>query len=408
MNEHIERLYQPVTLGNGVQLPDRFVMAPMSIEGAASNGEPTGEDLEFWQRRAATASLLITGETNVGLHGMSTDNQLGLFDSTFAGFKKMATVMKSKGNRAILQLFHAGAKGATSYRTDGIAWGPSDLDASVMGYPVTGMSESEIEKLIKDFGHATELAIQAGFDGVEVSANFYLMYNFFSRFFNRRTDKWGGQSIETRSAFTLAVLDEVQRVIDEQAPKTFILGLRVRPENYAATGTTSDTNSGEVNHTLSDTEYLLNEALKRNVAYVHTLQWGPQAYKRNSQIGFAGLNNNLEIKKLINGRVPLIVNGGIIDKATMVDSLYYGDLFSVAMLALVDPDAKDKVATGQTLNYKISSALKLPKNLYHQGGSIALASPMVAKENPTLVQGVEISKEQPSEPTDATTGASAK
>lgn len=70
------------------------------------------------------------------------------------------------------------------------------------------------------------------FDGIELSVNFYCLYAFFSHYFNKRTDKWGG-SLENRSRFILAVLDEIRSIITKQNPE--LLG-KVAQEVEATSG----------------------------------------------------------------------------------------------------------------------------------------------------------------------------
>lgn len=78
---------------------------------------------------------------------------------------------------------------------------------------------------------STRRAIQAGFDGVEVSsAQRLLIQTFFSTFSNKRTDSYGCQTLFNRSKLTLAVLQAVQQVIKQEAPDGFIFGFRATPE----------------------------------------------------------------------------------------------------------------------------------------------------------------------------------
>lgn len=398
MNTKYKKIYEPITLPNGVTLPNRFAVAPMSIEGADITGAPTKEDINFWERRADTAALLITGETSVSLYGMTSEHQLGIFDSNFESWKKLAQAMKSKGNKAIVQLFHGGYKGKTSYQKLGAAYGPSNLDESVMGYSISALTDEQIHELIYEFGHATELLIDAGFDGLELSANFYMLYSFFSRYFNRRTDKWGKESLATRSALDLAILDEIEKVVKQKNAKDFIIGVRFRPEDLAVTRNMSQVEHGEINHTLDDTIYLINEMLKRHIDYIHSMGWGGSgAYKKQEKLGSQHRNISLTLKKAINGRVPLIVNGGIINADEMLDSLNYGDIFSIGTLAIVEPDAKNKIFEDQELNYQIQKDAALPKRLSYRADSFAAANPVIAKSNPQLLN---------ENSTDASTGAS--
>ena len=80
------------------------------------------------------------------------------------------------------------------------------------------------------FGPATRRAIAAGFDGVELrGAHGFLLQNFLSPCYNKRTDEWGGP-LENRLRFPLAVVREAQRVIQGQATRPFLLGYRLSPE----------------------------------------------------------------------------------------------------------------------------------------------------------------------------------
>lgn len=392
MQEKFQSLYEPIKLPNGLELPNRFVVAPMSIEGADKNGAPTMEDVNFWKRRADTAALLITGETSISLYGMTSEHQLGLFDSNLDAFKKMTAAMKSKGNKAIVQMFHGGFKAQTSYEKLGSAYGPSALDTDILGYPLTELTDEQIQLIIKQFGHATELAIEAGFDGIELSANFYLLYSFFSRYYNKRQDKWGAASLATRSALDLAVLDEMIKIIKAEAPKDFILGVRFRPEDYVVTRNMSKSDGGEVNHTLDDTIYLMHEMMKRPIDYIHSMGWGGAgAYKKLEKIVDQHRQVTGTMKKEIDGKVPLIVNGGIVNAEDMLDSLNYGDMFSFASLAVVEPDVKNKIAQGQDLSLKIGEDACLPKLLSYRADSFVSANPKIAEANPELTGNTDVS-----------------
>ena len=77
---------------------------------------------------------------------------------------------------------------------------------------VRGLRKEEIDTLVDDFGHAVELARQAGFDCVEIHAGHgYLISQFLSPYTNHRHDEYGG-SLENRMRFMQKVIRRVLEV----------------------------------------------------------------------------------------------------------------------------------------------------------------------------------------------------
>jgi 2,4-dienoyl-CoA reductase (NADPH2) len=69
----------------------------------------------------------------------------------------------------------------------------------------------EIEGIVDKFASAAERAKKAGFEGVDINAaSSHLFHNFFSPFWNRRDDIYGG-SVENRARFLVQVIQEIKR-----------------------------------------------------------------------------------------------------------------------------------------------------------------------------------------------------
>jgi N-ethylmaleimide reductase len=86
------------------------------------------------------------------------------------------------------------------------------------------MTEAEVKSTIQEYTHAAELAIQAGFDGVELhAANGYLMEQFLNPLSNNRTDSFGGTP-EKRMRFVLEIAKGVANKIGKEK-----VGIRVSP-----------------------------------------------------------------------------------------------------------------------------------------------------------------------------------
>ena len=77
------------------------------------------------------------------------------------------------------------------------------------------MTVEHIQQTIGDYCRAAQLAMQIGFDGVEIHAgNGYLPEQFLSSNINKRQDAYGG-SPERRCQFVFELMAEVAKVIGE-------------------------------------------------------------------------------------------------------------------------------------------------------------------------------------------------
>jgi len=92
------------------------------------------------------------------------------------------------------------------------------------------MTNDDILRIIKDFAYSTELSLKAGYDGIEIhAANNCLIQQFYSGYYNKRNDEWGG-SLEKRMRFSLEVVDACYYIRDKYNKTDFIIGYILSPE----------------------------------------------------------------------------------------------------------------------------------------------------------------------------------
>ena len=216
MSQH--NLTDTITFRRGLTIPNRIALAPMQSQSALEGGYASNDTIRYYNHRSKAAGLLITefhyvSESGGPAYMPGYPSQMGIYsDVHLEGAKKIAQALKKDGNKAVMQIHHGGRMAIGRFINHQDVVAPSDLPRK---FPVRALTESEIEEIIADFGHATKRAIEAGFDGVEIhGANHYLLQQFFSVLTNHRTDKWGG-SLENRMRFPLAVVREVKRVVAE-------------------------------------------------------------------------------------------------------------------------------------------------------------------------------------------------
>ena len=340
MNEKFKKLFEEVRLPNGAVLKNRFAMSPMVVNGSSYEGNIGNDDIKYFERRSDVGGLIISGASSVTPDGNAFGYGLGIYDdSQIDGWKKMAEVMKSKGNKALVQIFHPGYQAAYTYKDKGVVYGPSDMDASFLEYPVTGMTKDQIEEAINQFVQAARRAIEAGFDGVEIhGANHYFIQQFFSKKSNSRTDEFGG-SIENRARLALEIVKSVKEYVKKHAKLDFIIGYRLSPEEI------HEENPG---YLLEDSLYLINEVVKLGVDYIHTSLWGSRGYANEASLGeYKGQAINKVIKSLLDNRAILIGAGDMTSPEKILEATEYVDVAAMASLAIIDPDAKNKIYEGR-------------------------------------------------------------
>ncbi|MCP1771591.1 2,4-dienoyl-CoA reductase-like NADH-dependent reductase (Old Yellow Enzyme family) [Neisseria perflava] len=200
--------------------------------------------------------------------GKAFVGELGAFaESQLDSLTESANIIKGQGAKAILQLHHGGYQAVDEAIGSLEKIAPSDVpaDTSSTGSPTSparAMTAAEIEATIAAFGRAADLAIRAGFDGVEIhGANGYLLQQFVSGHFNRRSDEWGG-SVENRLRFPLAVVDAVTAAKARHGRDDFIIGYRFSPEEPQPEGIT-----------MTDTFALIDALKQKPLQYLHVSLW---------------------------------------------------------------------------------------------------------------------------------------
>lgn len=344
------QLTDHVTLRHGTTLNNRLVMAPMQTHSGLKGGFASEDTIQYYSARSQAAGMLITEFHYVSENGGPAyvpgyPEQLGVYsDAHLEGLRKTAQALKKDGNKAILQIHHAG-RAAVGRHVNGLdVVAPSAIEFAFLDYPVRELTLAEIDDIILDFGKATKRAIDAGFDGVEIhGANHYLIQQFFSKLSNLRTDKWGG-SLDKRMAFPLAVVKEVKTIVDEYAPKGFIVGYRISPEEL---------HGEEVGYDYKDAISLISEVIKYGLDYIHLSLWaGYNSKPKNNEKSYSQL-----FKQILDDETKLLIVGEVFGEESAADAVEnYADLIAVARGTLLDPNFTKKIieGKGESIIHKIS------------------------------------------------------
>lgn len=336
----MKKLTDTVTFRHGATIKSRTCQTPM-LTNSGLDGKVTDDTLKYYNARSDSAGMVLVEYTYVTKAGGPSRSwakdrtQLAIYDDSFMeGHKKLAQALKKEGNKAILQLVHSGREANWADKYGETAQIPSAVDYPWIDWPLHELTEEETWGIVKDFGKATKRAIDCGYDGVEIhGANHYLIQEFFSAFSNKRNDYFGG-SLEKRMNFPLEVTKEVMRVVKEYAPKDFIVGYRISPEEI---------HGENIGYTWHESTQLVKKLTGTfDLDYIHLSLLDYKEKPVDSDQTLAEL-----LGHEIVGDCKEIVAGDISTTEKRHDALNYMDIIGMGRSTLIDPQIQKKILAGK-------------------------------------------------------------
>ncbi|MEE8825438.1 NADPH dehydrogenase [Lentilactobacillus sunkii] len=365
-NPKYQSLFEPVTLPNGIQLKNRFSLNPITLNASTSEGYVTDDDIAYAKRRSNTAPLQVTTATYIEEYAQLFEYGPSIRNDTYIeGLSRLAAAMKQNGAKAIVQLTHAGRFARITLKDFGVVYGPSPMHLmSPVEHNVLEMSKRKIHHVIQQYADATRRAIQAGFDGVEISnAQRLLPQQFFSTFSNHRTDEYGPQSVENRARFGVEVMQAVQKVVDEEHAENFIIGFRGTPE---------ETRGDSVGYTVDEFNEYFDRLLDvANVQYFAIASWGHDIFREKVRAGkHKGELINEVVHNHMKGKVPVIATGGINSADKALEASQHADMVGASSMFITEPDFVEKLQNGREDQIDLSLTkekwddLKIPQSAF--------------------------------------------
>lgn len=221
-------LYSPLLLKN-FRLKNRIVVSPMCQYSAEQGFATDWHLVHLGQFAIAAAGAVIQEATSVSPEGRITYGDLGIWeDGQIEKYRQITDFIKSQGSIAGIQLAHAGRKASTEKPWLGRkqfspeeehGWqtvGPATLPYHEGEFPAKALSISEIETLVLKFKDASQRAVAAGYQIIEIhAAHGYLIHQFLSPLVNTRTDEYGGE-FNNRIRFLLEIIAAIQEVLTSE------------------------------------------------------------------------------------------------------------------------------------------------------------------------------------------------
>jgi 2,4-dienoyl-CoA reductase-like NADH-dependent reductase (Old Yellow Enzyme family) len=203
---------------NGMELSNRFVRSATWEGMAAEDGAVTPRLIETMVALAKGGiGMIITSHAYVRPEGQAGPWQLGAYkDELVDGLREMSSAVHDSGGKIVMQLAHAG-----NFAAEQLTGVPPMVASSFDGLaksPRKEMTTEDIQDLTVAYADAARRAKAAGFDGVQIhSAHGYLLSQFLSPAYNKRSDEYGG-TIENRVRVHLEVLRAIRSAVGSDFP----------------------------------------------------------------------------------------------------------------------------------------------------------------------------------------------
>ena len=227
MKRKFPHLSSPITIGR-VTFRNRMFSAPMGGTDITNDGCIGPKSTAFYELRgkggaaAVTVSECMVHPKTDGSHAYHLDTTIL---NSLAAATYTADAIHRHGAVPSLELSHSGMYAGT-YMTDKTKqhemhqWGACDT-VRADGVKVKALSEEMIREIVEAYGQTAALAKRAGFGMIMIHGGHgWLLNQFLSPYFNKRTDKYGG-SLENRCRLAKEVLQSVREAVGAGFPIEF-------------------------------------------------------------------------------------------------------------------------------------------------------------------------------------------
>ena len=335
MAQEFKHLFSPITI-RSMTVRNRIYSSPhhpLFIDRLT--GLPGERMVEYWVAKAKGGIGMIgTYLTEVHAH-----EELDVFRRPGAveAFKSATDAVHQYGAKIICQIAHSGGQAGNFFRK---SWAPSALpvpDSRAVWYIPHEMTRDEIKATIDAYAHAATIVKKAGMDGVGIhGAHGYLVTEFMSPYYNRRTDEYGG-SLENRMRFPLELIDAVRSAVGDD----FVVGIRVNAEEFVDGGYTLDdflvmapmlVKTGKLDY--------LNVSVGTYISTATVIE--PMYFPLDSFVYCAAA-----VKQVVD--IPVFARGRITDpvQAEQILANNQADMVSMVRAIIADPEFANKAREGR-------------------------------------------------------------
>ena len=376
-------LFEPFVIG-GCRSRNRIAALPLFTGYARPDGGVTPLLHEhYWRLASSGAGLVVVANVAVSEDGCTSRRSLRIDDDRFVpGLTRLAATIRQRGALACIQLNHAGRFAHTARPLLPAPVAASHLDHDIAAlksfmqtFPFSdrfgltarfmqmsakwraGMTPTDRERVVGDFGRAAGRAAAAGFDMIELhGATGYLLTQFLSAFSNQPPGPWSGDFAQR-----VLFVRDVVRAVQEALPKGFPLGYRLLVHEWVPEGID-----------LEEATALARVLEGLDIAYLsvsagtYNSMFNPEAVQATRRPAYL-LAEGQHLRNAV--KTPLILGGRVFrpDIARRVLARGAADMVGLGRPLLSDPGWLEKARTGRRVTVCIDCRQCLKRVIQEKG-----------------------------------------
>ncbi|GAA0229996.1 NADH:flavin oxidoreductase [Actinomadura nitritigenes] len=210
----IPDVFEPARLGP-LTLRNRIIKSA-TFEGMTKGALVSDDLIEFHRRHAAGGVGMTTmAYCAVAPEGRTERDQVWMRPEALPGLRRLTEAVHAEGAAASAQIGHAGP--VANGRSNGVpALAPSASFSPMSMQRIRSATAADIERVANAHGEAAKLAVEAGFDAVEIHLGHnYFASSFLSPKINKRRDGFGG-SLANRAKVALGAARAVRDAVGDR------------------------------------------------------------------------------------------------------------------------------------------------------------------------------------------------
>lgn len=217
------KLFTPFRIGK-MEVKNRIVMSPMGLNAAHPDGRIGDDEIDYFEERARGGVGLIIAGCQFLTEELAQGSLEGYLDKTYVipQLTNLCEAVQKYGTKICAQLSCGTGKNAFSNMLKDVPVSASPIPS--MFNPdllCRALTVEEIHEIMKQFNFSAKLLKNAGFDAIEVHAHAgYLVDQFMSAVWNKRTDEYGGTP-EKRMRFAIETVQSIRDAVGPDFPILF-------------------------------------------------------------------------------------------------------------------------------------------------------------------------------------------